>query len=227
MNKLSKTAILLFNQSEKQKASLRKMAPKISEQRLKSLIAQLNCNAKKVCRKSGLPVFQVDANGQENFGAQLFQAYQRLFQQGFDSVIGISNDCPSFEALDVEKAAHAFQHNNLVLGPAKDGGLYLLGIQKNSISEAEFLALPWQSGELHTGFQQLAVQHNWSVKELQSKADMDTVKEFQIAFQSHFHFLIAFQNQLFSFSEQITNIFQTELNLVVRRTRSLRAPPLV
>lgn len=220
------TAVLLFNHSEKQKASLREIAPKISNKKLNSLIGELNSRAQKVSRKSGLPFFQVDATHQGSFGEQLFQAYQSLFELGYDAVIGISNDCPSLSTADLERAIDAFQNNNIVLGPAKDGGLYLLGIKKKSITETEFLALNWQSETLYDGFQKLAHQKDWCVKRLDEKADIDTVKEFQIAFNSHFQFLTHFKSQLLSFCERFIPFVQERTFQVVHHNFSLRGPPV-
>ena len=136
-----RTALLLFNYSEKQKASLKKIAPRINEQSLKSLIGRLNKRAKKITSQADLPFFQLNANSKQNFGEQLYQAYEDLFLLGYDQVIGISNDCPELNANDLRLAEEGLTENDFVFGPAKDGGLYLLGLKKEKVSKKQFVGL--------------------------------------------------------------------------------------
>lgn len=39
-------------------------------------------------------------------------------------MISVGNDTPSLQANDILKAHHDLQKNNVVLGPATDGGIY-------------------------------------------------------------------------------------------------------
>lgn len=224
--KTSTTAILLFNYSEKQKASLRKIAPGISAKNLAGLISKLNSKAKKVSKKSQLPFYQVDANLEQSFAVQLYDAYQNLFQQGYSQVIGISNDCPSLNEQDLEKTIISFQQHDVVLGPAKDGGLYLFGIKKNAISKAEFLNLNWQSADLYNDIEHLIYKKSLQSESLVTKADMDTVAEFKAAFNSHFEYLISFKSQLLSYCKRTFRFYQAVEIKRVSQNISLRAPPV-
>ncbi len=199
---VSTTAILIFNSPEKQKASLKKIAPRISDKRLDGLIDQLNDRAKQLAKQAALPFFQVNAVSTCSFAEQLYDAYLALFNQGFETVIGISNDCPALSKTDLLKAKEQLAKGNTVLGPASDGGLYLLGLSKDSIGKSEFLNLNWRSESLFTSFIEL-LEGQASYCTLTTKSDMDTVGEFQRAFSSNIQFINALKSQLFSFCKQL------------------------
>lgn len=198
----STTAVLLFNFSEKQKASLKEIAPRISERKLGEVINLLNSRAKGIAKRSHLPFFQVNASSHVSFGEQLHEAYQALFKQGFDAVIGISNDCPTLNEKDLTKAAEALKSGQAVFGPATDGGLYLLGLSKGTINQADFERLNWQTESLMTSFFSLSDQLGLRFALLDEKADMDTVGEFQKAFKSNIHFINRLKSVLLSFNYQ-------------------------
>jgi len=47
---------------------------------------------------------------------------------GKGSIIVIGTDCPQINTNDIEDAFKALRHNDVVLGPADDGGFWLLGV---------------------------------------------------------------------------------------------------
>jgi hypothetical protein len=72
---------------------------------------------------------------------------QRAFEDAFTSkataVVIIGTDIPDLTAVDITSAFAVLKQKNMVLGPAKDGGYYLIGFQKNAFSPAV--------GDLFTG----------------------------------------------------------------------------
>ena len=195
----SDTAVLLFNYSEKQKASFRQIAPRISNGGLKDLINKLNKRAKKISEKAQLPFFQVDAIAGRNFEEQLYDAYEAIFLKGYNQVIAISNDCPELSSKDLRLAEKKLNSKDIVLGPASDGGLYLLGLKKEKLSREQFMNLNWQTAYLLDSLKERITKLSMSSTQLSIKSDMDTVGEFKKAFESNFQFINELKNQLFSF----------------------------
>lgn len=70
-------------------------------------------------------------HGVEGFGRCLLHATRALFTQGFGSVCLLNSDSPNLPtALLVEAAwALAAPGDRVVLGPAEDGGYYLIGVK--------------------------------------------------------------------------------------------------
>ncbi|MFM7425455.1 MAG: TIGR04283 family arsenosugar biosynthesis glycosyltransferase, partial [Elainella sp.] len=67
---------------------------------------------------------------QGDLGAKLSYACQTAFQQGSQRVIAIGTDCPGLDAARMQQAFELLQTHDLVLGPATDGGYYLIGLRQ-------------------------------------------------------------------------------------------------
>jgi rSAM/selenodomain-associated transferase 1 len=75
----------------------------------------------------GVAAFQAQVAGA--LGARLVTAFQRHFDEGARRVIVIGSDCPGVDAALVSRALAALDEHDLVLGPAHDGGYYLIGLR--------------------------------------------------------------------------------------------------
>lgn len=66
------------------------------------------------------------------FGERLFHAAEDLLSSGYDSVCLIDSDSPTLPAAFLRTAVSALASlgDRIVLGPAKDGGYYLIGLKK-------------------------------------------------------------------------------------------------
>lgn len=69
---------------------------------------------------------------QDNSGlsAALTGGFEKGFSGGFSKVLCISSDNPTLPYLYLEEAFQALETNDLALGPADDGGYYLIGAKK-------------------------------------------------------------------------------------------------
>ena len=77
----------------------------------------------------GSPPMPHDVQG---FGRCLLHAAQALFATGFGAVCLVNSDSPTLPTAVVDEAARALlaPGERIVLGPAEDGGYYLLGMQR-------------------------------------------------------------------------------------------------
>lgn len=66
----------------------------------------------------------------EGLGHRMEFAFQQGFKQGFENIILIGSDMYDLSQLDLEEAFNALKNHNFVLGPAEDGGYYLIGMKK-------------------------------------------------------------------------------------------------
>ena len=67
-----------------------------------------------------------------NLGKRLTAACQESFADGAESVILLGGDCPTITTEHLHLAAQALEKKQPVIGPAKDGGYWLLGLYKHS-----------------------------------------------------------------------------------------------
>ena len=65
----------------------------------------------------------------DDLGARMEGAFHDRFARGFRSVVIIGTDCPDLSVLILKEAFDALGRADVVLGPAADGGYYLIGLR--------------------------------------------------------------------------------------------------
>ncbi|TGM95829.1 TIGR04282 family arsenosugar biosynthesis glycosyltransferase [Leptospira yasudae] len=88
---------------------------------------------------------QVSAHLQsgEDLGLRMSNAFSETFSQGATKAVIIGSDCPDLETKHIREAFSALDQSDAVLGPALDGGYYLLGL-KSHLPEI-FYEVPWST----------------------------------------------------------------------------------
>jgi hypothetical protein len=78
-----------------------------------------------------------------DLGERMKNAFAAHLETGIEKVVLIGTDCPSLEGIHLVQAFEALEHSDLVLGPARDGGYYLIGMKRR----ADFLfeGITWSS----------------------------------------------------------------------------------
>lgn len=66
----------------------------------------------------------------EDLGERMTHAFETAFNEGYERIVIIGSDCYDLKDSHVEDAFYALDENDVVVGPAKDGGFYLLGMKK-------------------------------------------------------------------------------------------------
>lgn len=65
-----------------------------------------------------------------DLGARMYNAFMEGFRQGYERICIIGTDCFELTPLFLKEAFSALQSSDVVIGPAADGGYYLLGMRK-------------------------------------------------------------------------------------------------
>lgn len=170
------TAILLFSRSARQEALHKQLAGPHSYRVSKTLLR----HALREARKSGLPVCTSFSPQQQgySFGERLANATEGVFAQGFSNVIIIGSDSPGLDA-DLLRTAHTrLQQQEVVLGPAADGGFYLIGLSSNAYQRERFIQLAWESTELQLSFNSYLTHVSTAAAYLHVLVDLDTPQNF-------------------------------------------------
>jgi rSAM/selenodomain-associated transferase 1 len=75
----------------------------------------------------GVAAFRAQAPG--GLGARMATAFRHHFREQAQRVILIGSDCPGVDSDLVSAALTALDRHDLVVGPANDGGYYLIGLR--------------------------------------------------------------------------------------------------
>jgi uncharacterized protein len=109
-------------------------APRSSETMLRDWLHPL---------RAGL-VFTPQTEG--DLGQRLSTAFATEFARGASTVIAIGGDCPGLDQRILSAAAAALLTHDAVVGPATDGGYYLLGLQRPC--PALFQEIAWSTASV-------------------------------------------------------------------------------
>ena len=86
-------------------------------------------------------IFQKHQQVGEDLGIRMLHAFKNGFKAGYEKVMIIGSDLYDLTAETIENAFIALENNEVVIGPAEDGGYYLLGM--NSLEEKIFKNKDW------------------------------------------------------------------------------------
>lgn len=79
----------------------------------------------------------------DDLGERMKLAFLRCFSEGGRSVVLIGSDIPDLPARIVDEAFCALDEKDSVIGPAADGGYYLLGFKQDTFNANVFQGIPW------------------------------------------------------------------------------------
>ncbi len=81
-----------------------------------------------------------------DLGERMLNSFKELFDQGFTRIIIIGSDCLQLQTENLQEAVALLESNVAVMGPASDGGYYLLGLTK--LYPELFLNKPWSTDQV-------------------------------------------------------------------------------
>ena len=111
-------------------------------------------------------------------GNRLHQAFVKNFCSGMNAVVAIGADCPQLSAHHFEQAFEELQTHDVVLGPAADGGYYLIGL--NSPHLELFEGIPWGTGDVFAQTVAIATRLNLSIATLEQLRDVDRPEDLEV-----------------------------------------------
>ena len=113
-----------------------------------------------------------------DLGDRMNDAFARRFSEGEGRVVIVGSDCPWFLVTHISKASAELGGVDAVLGPATDGGYWLVAQRPPGL--AMFAHVPWSSPETlaRTRKRISALGGTWC--ELEELVDIDTVEDLEL-----------------------------------------------
>jgi rSAM/selenodomain-associated transferase 1 len=123
------------------------------------------------------PGWRMARQGSGDLGTRLQRAFQESFGAGRQRVVIIGSDCPYVRAADIEEAWNALAMVDVVIGPARDGGYWLIGLR--SEQPDLFTDIPWSTDDVLAQTLQRCQAQALAVTELRELVDIDTVEQWR------------------------------------------------
>jgi hypothetical protein len=113
--------------------------------------------------------------GDGDLGARMAAAFAEAFRRGAARVAIIGTDAPAVSRARVEEALRGLDDHEVVLGPARDGGYYLLALDRPR--PALFEGIPWSTAAVLAATTERAEAHGLRVRLLPPEGDVDTLED--------------------------------------------------
>ncbi|HEY6867008.1 MAG TPA: TIGR04282 family arsenosugar biosynthesis glycosyltransferase [Candidatus Eisenbacteria bacterium] len=121
------------------------------------------------------PGFEERDQGPGDLGARLERAFGSMLRGPDDHAVIIGADCPDLGGEAIAKAFAALGRRDLVLGPARDGGYYLIGLACKVTGL--FHDIAWGSDRVLTQTLEHARTLGLEVERLEALDDLDTPED--------------------------------------------------
>ncbi len=120
----------------------------------------------------------------KDLGERMANALIRALEQG-KNVILLGSDCPAITTSLLQEALEALKQHDMVLGPAHDGGYYLIGLAQNVPGDScckLFKQIPWSTSQVLAKTLERAEKLGLHIHSLPTLHDIDTAEDLK-----HFH----------------------------------------
>jgi uncharacterized protein len=121
----------------------------------------------------------------DDLGERLARAFQDRFAGGSRQVVVIGSDTPHLPGERVSRAFDALEGNDVVLGPARDGGYYLLGASKLHLSL--FRGMAWGTSQVYRETVRRARREGISMVSLPAWYDVDLPESVALLWKDILH----------------------------------------
>lgn len=121
--------------------------------------------------------------GDGDLGARLARTFAEAFANEADRVIVIGSDSPTLPPSELGTALGALDRADVVLGPATDGGYYLVGLHARAWPAGQVLfdGIPWSTADVLSETLERSAAAGLDVDLLATWYDIDRIEDLHIA----------------------------------------------
>ena len=207
---IQQTAILIFANSAQKEAERKSFLSK-------ETFSKLNEHTLNIVQKSGIDYFHFSEKQQtgNSFGERFTNAIESILNKGYQNIITIGNDTPHLKTKHLLETKDQLEQKDLILGPSKDGGFYLMGIRKEHFNKEAFLKLPWNTSNLRKAVARISKVKNLSIDFLELLNDIDKKQDVSTIISSFKTISKTILNLLKGFLDSNNQVFhQNKVNIL-------------
>jgi rSAM/selenodomain-associated transferase 1 len=110
-------------------------------------------------------------------GSKMKNAFTRAFGLGYDKALLIGCDIPGLSAGLLNNAFRKLDRDDAILGPASDGGYYLIGFTKENFLPEVFKGIEWSAPSVFQKTIQVFMNDRYKVAFAPKLSDIDTPED--------------------------------------------------
>lgn len=117
-------------------------------------------------------------SGSGDIGQRMHRAFEDAFRSGYNHVVIIGCDCPRIDTQLLTSAFEALNDNEMVIGPATDGGYYLIGLNKPT--PEMFTGVQWGTDSVYQQTMAIAKDKKLRTVKVDELTDIDTADDLDV-----------------------------------------------
>ncbi|MCK4753412.1 MAG: TIGR04282 family arsenosugar biosynthesis glycosyltransferase [Planctomycetes bacterium] len=130
------------------------------------------------CQWLGEEHFYVQQEGSD-LGEKMKNAFRFVFAEGFSKAVVIGSDSPDLPEDFLKQGFKALDDCDAVIGPANDGGYYLIGFSKGGFLSEAFKGVEWGGGDVFERSVGILQEHGRNARFLPRWYDVDTLEDLE------------------------------------------------
>lgn len=111
-----------------------------------------------------------------DLGIRMLNAFKKGFENGYEEIVLIGSDLPDLSDIVIKRAFNELSNAEIVLGPAADGGYYLIALSK--LHSFIFQNKPWSQSDLLLETLADVKERNLNYVLLETLNDIDTYEDY-------------------------------------------------
>jgi rSAM/selenodomain-associated transferase 1 len=123
----------------------------------------------------GDDIYHTEYQVESDLGGRMNNAFEQLFAKGYERLVIIGSDCYELTQDIIEQAFELLNTSDAVIGPAKDGGYYLLGLRK--MIPQLFSDVAWSTDEVFSATVKTLENLNLTYSTTPILSDIDTFED--------------------------------------------------
>ncbi len=112
-----------------------------------------------------------------DLGERMKTAFQKVFSEGVERALLIGSDVPGLGPEIVEEAFQVLDDCDVVIGPARDGGYYMIGFTASSFKPEVFDKIPWSTNAVYAATCRIMKAAELRIHCLPLLRDIDTLQD--------------------------------------------------
>jgi rSAM/selenodomain-associated transferase 1 len=121
----------------------------------------------------------------EDLGRKMANAFSEAFADGFDKVVLVGSDIPDLPPRIIRDAFSALDQAGAAIGPAADGGYYLVAFRKSAFLPEAFENISWSTEQVLPQTLARFQKGGMPVRLLEQWQDIDTIEDLKALSARH------------------------------------------
>lgn len=121
----------------------------------------------------------------KDLGERMKNAFCDVFSSDSGSAVLIGSDTPNLSSSIIDEALLSLGNHDSVIGPAFDGGYYLIGFRKNTFLPDVFEGIEWSTSQVFNETMDILRDRGLGVHVLPKQRDIDIFDDVRVLFREN------------------------------------------